>query len=93
MHTTDAIWAFELGHRAAEVAGRLRVPAVRFAPGPIPAAVQDEPAADPAGRRVEVSSEDAARAAEIAAAVADDALRERIARAAALSLARASRDP
>src|SRR5471030_2894084 len=40
-NTTDSVWAFELGQRAAEIAGRLGVPAVRFAPGPLP-----EPAAD-----------------------------------------------
>ena len=34
--TADSIWAFELGHRAAEIAERLGVPKVRFAPGPLP---------------------------------------------------------
>src|SRR2546430_15732070 len=34
--TRDSIWAFELGHRAAEIAVALGVPAVRFAAGKIP---------------------------------------------------------
>ena len=31
--TADSIWAFELGHRAAEIAARLGVAKLRFAPG------------------------------------------------------------
>jgi hypothetical protein len=88
VHTAAAIWAFELGHRAAEIARRLDVPALRFAPGPLPAPLEDE--GSPALRAApEPSPEDVERAAAFAATVADDELRERIARAAALSLARA----
>ena len=36
--TADSVWAFELGQRAAELAERLAVPKVRFAPGPLPEA-------------------------------------------------------
>src|SRR6476660_2042073 len=36
VNTADSIWAFELGHRAAELAERLDVPKVKFAPGPLP---------------------------------------------------------
>jgi hypothetical protein len=87
VHTSDAIWAFELGHRGTEIAARLGVPSLRFAPGPLPAAVvEDGPL--PARAVVEPSPEDAERAAALAATVEDDELRERIARAAALSLAR-----
>jgi hypothetical protein len=91
VHTADAIWAFELGQRAVEIAGRLSVPSVRFAPGPLP-----EPPADPSTRPVrsapEPSPEELERAAALAASVEDDELRERIARAAALSLARGAAD-
>ena len=36
VNTADSVWAFELGHRAAEIAEKLGVPKVRFAPGPLP---------------------------------------------------------
>lgn len=89
--TADAIWAFELGHRAAEIAERLGARAVRFAPGPLPASVE-EPSHAGVEARVEPTAEELGRAAEIAAAVGSAALRERIARAVALSLARAARE-
>ena len=42
VHTRDAVWGFELTHRAAEIAGRLPgSPALKFVPGPLP-----EPASD-----------------------------------------------
>jgi hypothetical protein len=87
VHTADAIWAFELGHRAAEIARRLGVTALRFAAGPLPAA-PEEP--EHARRRAapEPSPEELERASALTATVADEELRERIARAAALSLAR-----
>ena len=40
--TTDSVWAFELGQRAADIASRLGVEAVRFAPGPL-AGAEDAP--------------------------------------------------
>src|SRR6476646_3181411 len=51
VHTADSVWAFELGHRAAEMAERLRaagcdVPRLRFAPGPLPTA-GEEPVSTP----------------------------------------------
>jgi hypothetical protein len=89
VHTADSIWAFELGHRAAEIAQRLGVTAVRFAAGPLP-----EHAGEPEHQRpaavVEPSDVDVERASAIAATVDDEELRERIARAAALSLAKGS---
>ena len=89
VHTEDSIWAFELGHRAAEIAARLGVTTVRFAAGPLP-----EHAEEPAHQRsqpvVEPRDVDVERASAIAATVDDEELRERIARAAALSLARAA---
>jgi len=37
VHTQDAIWGFELGHRAAEISERLPgKPALKFVPGPLP---------------------------------------------------------
>jgi hypothetical protein len=89
VHTEDAIWAFELGHRAAEIAERLGVRAVRFAAGPLPAHAE-EPAHQRPRQVVEPRDVDVERASAIAATVDDEELRERIARAAALSLARAA---
>ncbi|HET7043305.1 MAG TPA: DUF721 domain-containing protein [Gaiellaceae bacterium] len=88
VHTADAIWAFELGHRAAEIARRLDVTALRFAAGPLPAA-PEEPEHTRRRAAPEPSPEELERASAFAATVADEELRERIARAAALSLARA----
>jgi hypothetical protein len=85
--TADSIWAFELGHRAAEIADRLQVPRVRFAPGPLPEAAEerDEPALEPTPEEDEL-----ARA--LASAVTDEMLRESVQKAVRLSLARERRD-
>jgi hypothetical protein len=91
VHTTDAIWAFELGHRAVEIAARLGVPGLRFAAGPLPGPAEEPEHVRPRGN-VQPSPEDVERASAIAATVEDEELRERIARAAALSLARAAAD-
>jgi hypothetical protein len=91
VHTADAIWAFELGHRAAEIATRLGVPKLRFAAGPLPE-LGDEPGHQRARTVAEPSPENEELASAIAATVDDEELRERIARAAALSLARAAAD-
>jgi hypothetical protein len=88
-NATDAIWAFELGQRAAEIAARLGVPKLRFAAGPLPERTE-EPEHTRAHAVVEPSPEDVERAAAIAATVEDEELRASIARAAALSLARAA---
>jgi hypothetical protein len=85
--TADSVWAFELGHRAAEMAERLGVPRLRFAPGPLPEA-SEEPAPDP----VEATPEEAERAAAIASSISDEKLRESVQKAVKLSLARARRD-
>src|SRR5437763_11406332 len=58
VHTADSIWAFELGQRAAEVAERAGVKAVRFLPGPLPEPAAEEAAAlgaplDPAPEHLE----------------------------------------
>src|SRR5689334_10033273 len=36
VNTADSVWAFELAQSAREIAARVEVPAVRFAPGPLP---------------------------------------------------------
>src|SRR6185503_8419727 len=36
VNTADSIWAFELGHKAAEIAARLGVETVKFSPGSLP---------------------------------------------------------
>jgi hypothetical protein len=88
VHTADAIWAFELGQRAAEIAKRVGVERIRFAPGPLPepfAEPETELAAAPRPTREHVE-----QAAELTAAIAGDELRAAVARAAAASLARAA---
>lgn len=84
VHTADSVWAFELGHRAAEIAGRLGVAKLRFAPGPLPEASGEERAVE----RVEPTAEEDARAAELAAQIDDEKLRESVQKAVKLSLAR-----
>ena len=85
--TRDSIWAFELGHRAAEIAQALGVPTVRFATGKIPDAVPGE-ATEPTPRsRPEPSEEHRRQAAEAAAVIEDEELRAVVARAVAASLA------
>jgi hypothetical protein len=81
--TADSVWAFELGQRAAEIAGKLHVENVRFAPGPLP-----EPDEEPVSNPVEVSREDAERARAIATGISDEKLRESVQKAVSLGLAR-----
>ncbi len=83
VNTADSVWSFELGQRAAEIASKLGVPKVRFAPGPLP-----EPDLEPAQSAVEVSPEDDERARAIASSIADENLRESVQKAVSLSLAR-----
>ncbi len=89
VNTKDAVWAFELGHRSAEILGRLdkQLKAARFVPGPIPEATP-EPAAAAARAPARATPEQLERAAELAAGIGDEELRERVAKAAAASLAR-----
>ena len=83
VHTADSVWAFELGHRAAEIAGRLGVEKIRFAPGPLP-----EPDSEPVFEVVEPTAEDDARAHELTAGITDEKLRESVQKAVSFSLAR-----
>jgi hypothetical protein len=87
VHTADSVWAFELGHRAEEIAGRLGATNVRFAPGPLPEAVE-ETVSEP----VEPTPEDDARARELTAAISDEKLRESVQKAVRMSLARGRLD-
>jgi Dna[CI] antecedent, DciA len=84
VNTADSVWAFELTQRAAEIAGRLDLPAVRFAPGPL-AGSSEPPKAPPAP---EPSAAQERAAAAIAATIQDPNLRKTVQRAVSLSLAR-----
>ena len=91
VNTKDAVWAFELGHRGAEILGRLEtdLKAIRFVPGPIPEAAL-EPTETAAAGPDPPTVEQLERGAELAAGIADEELRERVAKAAAASIARAA---
>jgi hypothetical protein len=82
--TADSVWAFELGQRAREIAERVGVPKLRFAPGALP-----EPADEPVSAPLEVRPEDEERARAIAAGIGDENLREHVQKAVTFSLARA----
>jgi hypothetical protein len=87
VHTKDAVWAFELGHRAVEVAARLPGrPPLKFVAGPLP---------EPGGEATAAASgpppatlEEREQAAVWASRIEDEELRATVARAAAASLAR-----
>ena len=91
VHTKDAVWAFELGHRAEEIRLRLRLElkALKFVPGPVPEGTL-EPAKASRKPPTAPTAEQSRRAAELAAEIADEGLRERVAKAAAASLASAA---
>jgi hypothetical protein len=92
VHTTDSIWAFELKSRSEEIRSRLGGLAPRrlaFAPGPIPE--PDETLAEGHRREVvEPGPEHVAEADSLTRVIRDEDLRKVVAKAAALSLARAS---
>jgi hypothetical protein len=88
VNTADSVWSFELGHKAAEIAAKLGVPKLRFAPGPLPE--PDPVEAVPA--RVEITPEDDERARAIASSISDENLRESVQKAVSLSLARGRED-
>jgi hypothetical protein len=83
--TADSVWAFELTSRAADIAHRLGVPAVRFAPGrlPEPAPAVTETATK---KRRRASLEHLREGERLAATIEDENLRKIVARAAAASL-------
>jgi|SRR5581483_446057 len=87
VNTSDSIWAFELGQRSAEIAERLGVTKLRFAPGPLPN-LTPAPTRPP----VEPTEEEDARARELAAGISDEKLRESVQKAVRMALARARHD-
>ena len=88
MSTTDSIWAFELGHRADEIAARLALPRVRFAPGPV---LRDEPERAVPARPAPTRDQER-QAAALAAAIEDEKLRESVQKAVLSSLVRGPRE-
>ena len=87
VNTADSVWAFELAQQAGEIAERLGVTKLRFAPGPVPE--QSEERVEPP---LEPTPAEEARARELAAGIADETLRESVQKAVRLSLARERRD-
>jgi hypothetical protein len=87
VNTADSIWAFELGQRGREIAERLGVPKLRFAPGPLP-----EPPPEAPIETVAPTPEDEERARALASRIADEKLRESVQKAVRLALARGRRD-
>lgn len=83
VHTSDSIWAFELAHRAAEIATRVGVAATRFAPGPLP-----EPPAAPAPEPLRPSAEDEEVARALAAPIEPENLRVTVQKAISFSIVR-----
>jgi hypothetical protein len=89
VHVRDAIWGFELTQRAAEISARLPGrPRLRFTPGPLPETTAESPPPPP----LEASAEQAREAADIAAGIEDPNLRESVAKAIKVGLARAPND-
>jgi len=88
VNTADSVWAFELGHRAGEIAGRLGVERLRFAPGPLP-----EPSEEASATLISPTPEEEAEGRRLAAGIADRKLRESVQKAVSFSLARERLDP
>jgi hypothetical protein len=88
INTADSVWAFELGQKAAEIAGKLGVEKLRFAAGPLPEADEEAAVASP----VETTPQDEERARAIASSISDEKLRESVQKAVSLSLARGRED-
>jgi hypothetical protein len=87
VHAKDAVWAFELGHRAAEISSRLpEKPALKFVPGPLPEPGYEPPPATPQGSPP-TTLKAREKAAEIASVIEDPALRELVEKAIRNSLA------
>ena len=91
VHTKDSIWAFELTSRAGEIAERLGVERVRFAPGRLPEA-EDPSLEEPESKPPEPSETLRREGARLAAEIEDENLRKIVARAAAASLAKGISD-
>lgn len=83
VNTADSVWAFELGHRAAEIAARLGVERLRFAAGPLP-----DLSEEPSRTVVSPTPEEEAEGRRVAAGIGDEKLRESVQKAVSFSLAR-----
>jgi hypothetical protein len=94
VHTSSSAWAFELTQLTAMILEALAAdapPRLRFAPGPLPEPVSHRGGSDgPTKPPIRPEHEEAARA--LVAEIGDEELREKVQRAAALSLARAPAD-
>ena len=85
VNTADSVWAFELTSSAPEIAERLGVEQVRFAPGRLPEASAET--SDEVEKAPRAPSAEGLRQGErLAATIEDENLRKVVARAAALSL-------
>ena len=98
VNSADSVWAFELGHQAPAILERLREKlgesaprALRFRAGLLPEP-EPGPAVEAMPKRVEPGPEHLRRSAALTAGIEDPELREKIARAVAVSLARAAAD-
>jgi hypothetical protein len=94
VHTSDAVWAFELTQRADEIRSRLAklLPkGLKFLPGPLPE-VAAEALGEPGTPVREATPSERRQADEWASSVEDPELRELVARAARASLAGPSSD-
>ena len=92
VHTRDAIWAFELTQRAAEIQQRMAgVTALKFVPGPLPEPQTEQPQATPQGSPPP-SSEHSRKAAEWASQIDNEDLRTIVTKAVEMSLAKAAND-
>jgi Dna[CI] antecedent, DciA len=83
VHTSDSVWAFELGQRALEIARRLGVETVRFVPGQLPDAAPEPPPALPTP-----TADEEALARSLAAPIEQEILRETVQKAITSTLAR-----
>jgi hypothetical protein len=93
VHARDSIWAFELTQRAEQISQRLpNTPSLRFVPGLLPDRRPEPTQATPQGSPP-ATVEQIEQAAEWTAAIADEELRKVVAKAAELSLVRATADP
>jgi hypothetical protein len=89
VNTSSSAWAFELTQLEATIRVKLGEPAppkLRFAPGPLPEPLTTAEAVSSANAP-QPSADDRACASELAASIADEKLRNLVARAAAASLA------
>ena len=91
VHTTDSVWAFELGARAEQIRARLGDVApvsLVFAPGPLPEPAVESPE-DAPRTGVRPSPEHYEEAASLVRGIRDENLRKIVAKAIAASLAAA----